>query len=120
MAKNQNVKLRPGELDSDITAYNALKGFGDYSPLNGTYKTGQVTIAYEAMLEARTLEDQRDGEFKAARDARVQKEWDFHNLILGAKEQVVAQYGKSSDQIQAMGLKKKTEYKKASGRAKKS
>ncbi len=31
--------------------------------------------------------------------------------MLGVKEQVIAQFGKSSDQVQALGLKKKTEYK---------
>ena len=31
--------------------------------------------------------------------------------MLGVKEQVIAQYGKNSDQVQALGLKKKSEYK---------
>jgi hypothetical protein len=31
--------------------------------------------------------------------------------MLAVKEQVIAQYGKSSDQSQSLGLKKKTEYK---------
>jgi hypothetical protein len=47
----------------------------------------------------------------AARDAAVATEWDFHNTILGVKNQVVAQFGESSDELLALGLKKKTERK---------
>ena len=46
-----------------------------------------------------------------ARDAATAAEWDFHNFMLAVKEQIIAQYGKSSDQSQSLGLKKKTEYK---------
>ena len=38
--------------------------------------------------------------------------------MLAVKEQVIAQFGKSSDQVQAMGLKKKTEYKTPARKAK--
>ncbi len=45
-------------------------------------------------------------------DAAVAAEWRFHEAMQGAKEQVIAQYGKSSDQVQSLGLKKKSEYKR--------
>ncbi len=39
-------------------------------------------------------------------------EWRFHEVMLGAKDQVIAQYGVNSDQVQALGLKKKSERKR--------
>lgn len=39
------------------------------------------------------------------------REWEFHNLILGAKDPRVAQFGRDSNEAQAVGLKKKSEYK---------
>ena len=45
------------------------------------------------------------------RDNAVAAEWDFHNFVLGAKEQVIAQFGKDSNEVQSIGLKKKSEYK---------
>jgi hypothetical protein len=36
-----------------------------------------------------------------ARDAAAGAEWDFHNTMLAIKEQVIAKFGKSSDQVQA-------------------
>ena len=47
----------------------------------------------------------------ASRDDEVAAQWGFHDFILGAKTQVKAQYGDSSNEIQALGLKKKSEYK---------
>ena len=32
-------------------------------------------------------------------------------MLLGAKDQVIAQYGSDSDQVQSLWLKKKSEYK---------
>ena len=58
---------------------------------------------------------------KTAQDvelAAAAAEWDFHNVMLAVKEQVVAQYGKSSDQVQSLGLKKKSEYKAPARRQK--
>jgi len=60
-------------------------------------------MSYLGDVSART-----DG---AARDAATAAEWDFHNTMLAVKEQVIAQFGKNSDQVQALGLKKKSEYK---------
>jgi hypothetical protein len=44
--------------------------------------------------------------------------WNLHNTMLAVKEQVIAQLGKRSNQVQALGLKKKTEYKKPVRKAK--
>ena len=54
----------------------------------------------------------------ALADARAAAESEFHVFMLAVKEQVIAQYGKSSDQVQSLGLKKKTEYKAPARRAK--
>ena len=43
--------------------------------------------------------------------AAAAAEWEFHDTMLAVKEQVIAQFGKNSDQVQALGLKKKAEYK---------
>jgi hypothetical protein len=36
-------------------------------------------------------------------------QWEFHDAILGVKNQVKAQYGADSDEVAALGLKKKSE-----------
>jgi len=73
-----------------MDALTALRSIGGYTPANST----------------------------SARNAATAAEWEFHNFILGVKEQVIAQYGKSSDELQALGLKKKSEYKAPGARKK--
>ncbi len=68
------------------------------------------------MTAARESESQAGFAWKAARDQAVAAERAFHNKILGAKKQVVAQFGVDSDEVQAVGLKKKSEYKRSGGR----
>ncbi len=53
---------------------------------------------------------------EAARDTANAAEWAFHNAMLGAKDQIIAQYGDDSNEVQSLGLKKKSEYKASSGR----
>lgn len=83
-----------------------------YAPANTAYTIANLMTAQGAMTTAQGVEVQKVGEAEAARDAANTKEWTYHNLVLEAKKQVIAQYGSDSDQVQAIGLKKKSEYNK--------
>jgi len=111
MAKNQNKRLSPSQLQADVDANTALQNIDGYSPPNESYATTAVASALNAMKAAQQAEVNAAGALATARDAAAAAEWNFHNAILGVKEQVIAQYGKSSDQVQLLGLKKKSEYK---------
>ncbi len=47
-----------------------------------------------------------------SRDEAVAAEVEYHNAILRSRDQVVAQFGKDSNEVQAVGLKKVSEYRK--------
>ncbi len=113
MAKDQTKRMRPTILQEDRDALSAIKGFQTpaYTPSNDAYTLVKLQAGQQAMVEARETEVQKQGEADAARDATVAAEWAFHNLMLGGKDQVVAQFGEDSDQVQAVGLKKKSEHK---------
>lgn len=111
MAKNQNVRLKPALLQSDIDCLVALQNMSDYAPANAAYTKAAIGTKQVAMKTAQQAEVAAQNTLNAARDAAAAAEWDFHNALLGVKEQVIAQYGKNSDQVQALGLKKKSEYK---------
>lgn len=72
--------------------------------------------AKKATADARTAEAKADATAKLARQAAMRAEWTFHNLVLGAKGQVKAQYGEDSDEMKTIGLKKKSEYKRPARR----
>jgi len=111
MAKNETRKLDPKTLANDLEAYGALKGIVGYAPTNPAYSVASMTTRHTALLAADDAEAQALAAFEAARDNRAAAQWDMHNGMLGVKDQVIAQFGPDSNEVQALGLKKKTEYK---------
>ena len=95
----------------DKASLAALQNIDDYKPSDATYKVADIETADKAVDADRKKETQLTADAKNARDRAVCSEWKLHNLILGAKKQVVAQYGEDSDEIQSVGLKKKSAYK---------
>jgi len=68
----------------------------------------EVRHAIRAVAE---VEPRAQNALGAAHDAAITTQWEHHNLILGVKDQVIAQYGADSDEVASLGLKKKSERK---------
>ena len=120
MAINENKRLAPIILKADQNAYISLSDFRDYQPANPACSRQYLAQILEEMRLARQKELNLEGALAAARDASRQAEWRFHNAMLDVKAQVIAQYGANSDEVQALGLKKKSERRKPSRRLRKS
>lgn len=111
MAKDESKRLNPSLLESDKTSFAALQGISNYAPANPTYAMAAITTAQTELNAAQQAETQAAAAAATARDNAVAKEWAFHNLVLGAKDQVVAQFGRDSTEVQAVGLKRASEFK---------
>jgi len=111
MARNENRRLTPGEVAKDIEIYNAVKDMGSYAPTNPEYSPPSLLTKHTTLTTAQTESAQADATAAAKRDNLVAAQWDFHNGVLGAKTSVIAQYSPNSNEVQAVQLKKKTEYK---------
>jgi hypothetical protein len=111
MAKNETKRIRPSILQQDRDAFAALQTVSGYAPSNPSY----------AILQLQTLratwKRKNKADLDAARDDATAAEWAFHNAVLGAKDQVIAQFGEDSNELQALGLKKKSEFKSPSKKA---
>ena len=118
MAKNEAKRLAPGALADDDASFNALQKVAGYAPSNATYKVDAIKQAYDDKKAAQAAEDQAAAALRTARDVATSKEWTFHNLILGAKDQVRGQFGKDSVEVQELGLKRTSEYKSRGPRRK--
>lgn len=116
MSSNPTRRIPPNASQADEESFAALKAIDDYKPANASYSLAAITTAWQSLEAKQHAETQAAAALAAARDEATSAEWDFHNLILGAKEQVIAQYGKDSNEVQAIGLKKKSEYAKSTGR----
>ncbi|MDR2938523.1 MAG: hypothetical protein LBU92_06275 [Prevotellaceae bacterium] len=99
------------ELKKDEFAYNALLAIGGYQPAQAQYSIDVITSSYDALKLAQRIEVQKQGELKAARDNAVAAAHAFHAAMLQAKTQVRAQFGEDSNELQSLGLKKKSERK---------
>ena len=111
MAKNQTRPVSPKTLKADKDALAAIKKMTGYLPAdpNSPYTAAKLAIVTQTASDAAEGHAQAIAARKAARDGDVAAQWGLHNAALGAKQQVIAQYGDDSEQAAAVGLKKKSE-----------
>lgn len=111
MAKDETKRIRPTILQDDRDTLAAIKGFKTpvYKASNEDFNLVKLQAAQDAVVAAREIEVQKQNDADDARDATVAAEWAFHNLILGSKDQVKAQYGDDSAEYAGVGMTKKSE-----------
>ena len=114
MADQNTRPLSPKQLQADLDVYSALQAIAGYTPANPDFTLAKGTTAKTAKEAAEGKSAQDAATAAASRDNEVAAQWAFHDYVLGAKTQVKAQFGDSSNEIQALGLKKKSEYKSPS------
>lgn len=114
MADPKNRPLTPSQLLADLDAFASLKNISAYMPANSSFALANGNSLQAEMTAAQDEAVLTRNAAREARDREIAAEWAFHDFILGAKTQVKAQYGDSSNEIQALGLKKKSEYKSPS------
>ena len=112
MARNQARRLTPPVIATDKQAHAALQAIAGYAPANPAFSLVNLQNLREQMDTEQASEAEKQAAAMTARDVATAAEWAYHNALLGAKEQVIAQFGKDSAQVQALGLKRKSEYKK--------
>lgn len=111
MAKDQSKRLNTSVIETDKASFAALQAIPNYAPANTTFAMAAINTARAELDAAQQAEAQAVAAAATARDNATAKEWAFHNLVLGAKDQVVAQFGRDSNEVQAVGLKRTSEYK---------
>lgn len=114
MAKNQSKVLNAATLADDKSAIDACKKITTYAPAKADYNQAALDASQTSLEATETAYNQADAALKTARDNMVAAQWARHNLVLGMRTQVRAQFGDDSNEVQAVGLKKKSEYKNKS------
>lgn len=114
LIQNTSRRLRPQILSQDIDALNGLRAIFNYQTTRQEATAEAVQAAYQMMLLKQQAEIEKQALYKAAADAARLAEWEFHNSVLAMKEAVRGQFGVNSNEAQAIGLKKKSNYKRPS------
>lgn len=109
MSKRKTTRVTQRILSKDKQIAVAVLGLQEYNPSNPEFTSDKLREALENMHQAVVAEQQAAEALATARERAVAMEWAFHELVLGTKRQVIAQYGDDSDEIAALGLKKKSE-----------
>lgn len=99
-------------ISADITAYHGLATIPNYMSVRPEATPSSLQSAYDIMQEKQKKEAEIIATMKAATDAARQAEVEFHTAVLAMKESVRGQFGPNSDEAQAIGYKKKSEYKR--------
>ena len=105
-------------MKNDETAFNALEKINGYVPSNPAYTIDGLRGGFDEMNAVRAAEDQIAAALATAHDKAIGAEWKFHNLMLIAKDHVISIFGKDSLELQEIGLKKISDYKRPSRKAK--
>jgi hypothetical protein len=117
MAPRPITRLAPPVVEADRAALRALQDLADYTPLNRAYSAEALRELEAAMAEAMQAEERSRIALEMARDKAIEATQAFHDAMLGAKAQVIAQYGSNSHAVQAIGLKRKSERRRPTRRA---
>jgi hypothetical protein len=119
MATDQTKPLAAATLADDKSAIDACKEITTYAPQKAEFNQAALDAAQAAVESTDTAYNRAEAAFDTARDNKVAAEWVRHNKVLGMRTQVKAQFGEDSNELQSVGLKKKSEYKKGGKKAKK-
>jgi hypothetical protein len=116
MALNRSRRLSSAEIQASRNALIGLQSLTDYLPSNSAYAASHLADLGRVVDEARQAEVRAAQALAMARDAAAAAEWALHEGILGARTQVIAQYGPDSNAVQLLGLKRKSERRRPARR----
>jgi hypothetical protein len=116
MARNESKRINPDTLVADESAAAAVALIADYQPDKAKIGKEAVAACLADYRAAHQRELDIEGDLATARDGTVAAGWKLHNLMLEVKSFVEYHYGTNSDELQRLGLKKKSEYKARSRR----
>lgn len=100
------------KLTDDIAALHGLNTIIGYTTTRVEATPKGLKLAYDDMMAKQKKEAELTATMKAVTDAARQAEVEFHSAVLAMKESIRGQFGPNSDEAQAVGYKKKSEYKK--------
>jgi hypothetical protein len=111
-------RLRNSIIQDDIKALQGAKGLPNYTPFRSEARTDLLSDLESKMRFAQEAELQAKAQYQAAQNTAQELEWKFHNAILTLKQSVIAQYGDDGNEVEAIGLQKKSDRKRPQRKAK--
>jgi hypothetical protein len=111
-----NSRISPQTIDADRAALRAIADMADYAPANIAISAAALQEMETALTQAEQNEERMRRAADVARDQAIEAARRFHDAMQIAKAQVVGQYGHDSAAVEAIGLKKRSDYRRPSRR----
>ncbi|PSR15923.1 hypothetical protein C8255_20570 [filamentous cyanobacterium CCP3] len=99
-------------IEADIDSFHGTGFIKNYIPVRSEATPEALKAAYEDMRAKQQNETELLAAIKAASAAARLAEVEFHDRVMAMKETVRGQFGSNSDEAQAVGYKRKSEYKR--------
>lgn len=109
----QSKRLPAARLEKARFTLTAISQLRDYAPHRKEFGADKVIFHQDALRLSREAEIAAENALAKARDAAAKAEWDAYNFSITTAEQVMGQFGSSSDEYSSLGYKKKSEYRKS-------
>ena len=102
-------RLSPNELAEVKASFEGLKSITDYAPVKTEFSVSQIQAVETAIDTLTGQEAQLLAQLGAVRDQIADKGTEFSQKMKGAAQQVIAQYGDDSLEIQKLGRVRSSE-----------
>lgn len=107
-------RLSPNQLAEIKSNFAGLKQIQGYAPVKDDYKITAIQPIETALDNLLVQEAQLETQLATVRDQIAERGGEFVQKMSGAAQQVIAQFGDDSAEIQALGRKRKSD--RAAGR----
>ena len=112
MPTNPTKRVPTYVLDNDRLTVTSLQFLPDYSPRNPAYATAELQQLVVALTQAEEAEVLAEHALAAARERAIAAGVALHDGAVGAKREVVTQYGPDSPSVNVVGLTPLSERKR--------
>jgi hypothetical protein len=109
-------RLPPDVIAADRALLLAIQSLSDYQPSNSTYSVANMQQAEASLSQAEQSTVRVEEALDQARDVEQDTAHFLHDIALGVKAQVIAQYGPDSAAVEIIGLTRKSDRKRPTKR----
>ena len=102
-------RIPPQQIKSDIELIRSLSGINNYTPHNAAYSLEAAMAALSRLNQSETALILAENALAAARSTLLSDRNALHQIALGVKDEAMVLFGPDSDQIVALGMKKKSD-----------
>jgi hypothetical protein len=118
MSSRRKRRVTPAQFSDDYYALVALRDMPHLAEKAPDLSVEELNEQYNAAINARETVLKLQQALEAARDTQVETDLTLHDSIILAKNRIISVFGRDSLEVQKIGLKRISEYRRPTRRTK--